>query len=317
MKTNKKTRCVFVKKTECIYKKCGKNSKKTRAKTRRKPAKMKKFEKNFIFLIFLLAYIHEKLLQIKMTYIREGIVTTYLSQYLSHTQTKEREMKFNKYAGIGMMCLLVLGDAYAADTVIASKAYVDSKVSSVDVSSTVNTAINGLDVPTVSAPGKPIITVGQDNGKVTATTGTITDAGLADNAVTTAKITDLNVTTGKLAADSVTSAKIKDGEVKTADIANSNVTTDKLADSAVTAAKIAANAVNGDKIAAKVVKYQYHMNNESLFDINTGVVPASGVCVENNPCMLTYYKKDNKVYTRWTPLETDSLSASSTGSDGV
>ncbi len=216
-------------------------------------------------------------------------------------------MKFNKYAGIGMMYLLVLGDAYAADTVIASKAYVDSKVSSVDVSSAVNTAINGLDVATVSATGKPIITVGQTDGKVTATTGTITDAGLADNAVITDKIKNLNVTNNKLATDAVTSDKIKDGEVKT----------DDLAASAVIRAKIAADAVDGTKIAAKVVQYAKHMNNESLFDINTGVAPASGVCVENNPCMLTYYKKDNKVYTRWTPLETDSLSASSTGSDGV
>lgn len=204
-------------------------------------------------------------------------------------------MKFNKYAGIGMtMSLLVLGNAYAADTIIASKAYVDSKVSSVDVSSTVNTAINGLSLSTVSESGKPIVSVGQSNGLVSAATGTISSAGLADNAVTTAKITDLNVTTGKLAADSVTSAKIKDGEVGTVDLA--------------------ANAVTAAKIAAGNKEFAARMLKAGLFDINTGAAPASSVCIQSNPCMLTYYKgADGLMHTRWTPLETDSLTASATG----
>lgn len=247
-------------------------------------------------------------------------------------------MKFNKYAGIGMMGLLVLGDAYATDTIIASKAYVDSKVSSVDVSGAVATGSNALTIAdsTTTAPsvtavkgaasttvpvsvsngaasitagdnthfitsgavstafdrldatgvdgssgaataanrGKPVVAVSQANGLIAAELGQVSEYGLA--------------------ADAVTSAKIKDGEVKT----------DDLAANAVTAAKIAAGSKD---FAARMVK-------ASLFDINTGAAPASTVCIQSNPCMLTYYKgADGLMHTRWTPLDTDTLTASATG----
>ncbi|MFQ6759888.1 MAG: hypothetical protein ACLRFM_00595 [Alphaproteobacteria bacterium] len=251
-------------------------------------------------------------------------------------------MKFNKYAGIGMMCLLFLGNAYAADTIIASKAYVDSKVSGIDVSGAVATGNNALEIAdsTTTAPSVTAVKGMRKTGTAANTTdlttrnssNVITSTG-SDTAVpTTALLVDVLQTIDGQNADGATGVSAgatadankagmaviaveqTDGRVKAT---LGTIGTYGLAANAVTSAKIAADAVTDDKIAKKNVYYATHMNNESLFDINTGVAPASGVCVENNPCMLTYYKKDNKVYTRWTPLETDSLSASSTGGDGV
>ena len=65
--------------------------------------------------------------------------------------------------------------------------------------------------------GKPVVKVTETDGIVTAELGTITDAGLAANAVTEAKINNGAVTTNKIADDAVTTDKI----------ANSNVTMGK------------------------------------------------------------------------------------------
>lgn len=262
-----------------------------------------------------------------MTYIREGIIS-YFPQYLSHTQTKEKEMNFYKYAGVGMTAWgLMLGGAYADSTIIASKAYVDSKVSGIDVSGAVATGTNALTIsdssttaPSVTAvkgAASTTIPVTVSNGAASITAG--------DN---THFITSGAVSTAFDRLDQSTYGANETGTMPVTSVVQSNglitakrgtITDAGLADNAVIAAKIAANAVNGDKIAAKVVKYQYHMNNESLFNINTGIADStSGACVKDNPCMLTYYKEGGKVYTRWTPLETDSLSANvSVTSDGV
>ena len=65
--------------------------------------------------------------------------------------------------------------------------------------------------------GKPVVKVTETDGIVTAELGTITDAGLAPNAVTEAKINNGAVTTDKIADSAVTTDKI----------ANSNVTMGK------------------------------------------------------------------------------------------
>ncbi len=86
----------------------------------------------------------------------------------------------------------------------------------------------------------------------------------------------------------------------------------------ITSAGLADGAVSGGsggKIQDKTVTYNYDMNNTALYDINTGAVPASTVCTESNPCILTYYKKEGKVYTRWTPMDTENTSANSATTD--
>ena len=243
-------------------------------------------------------------------------------------------MKFYKYAGVGMTAWgLMLGGAYADSTIIASKAYVDSKVSGIDVSGAVATGTNALTIsdssttaPSVTAvkgAASTTIPVTVSNGAATITAGDNTHF-ITSGAVSTA-FDRLDATGVDGSSDAATTAN-RGKPVVAVSQANGliaaelgQVSENGLAADAVTSAKIAANAVNGDKIAAKVVKYQYHMNNESLFNINTGIADStSGACVKDNPCMLTYYKEGGKVYTRWTPLETDSLSANvSVTSDGV
>jgi len=61
-----------------------------------------------------------------------------------------------------------------------------------------------------------------------------------------------------------------------------------------------------------IARYQWDMNNTALYDINTGAVPTSSVCTESNPCVLTYYKKNDHVFTRWTPMDTEDTSANGT-----
>ncbi|MCQ2581142.1 MAG: hypothetical protein MJ164_03135 [Alphaproteobacteria bacterium] len=144
---------------------------------------------------------------------------------------------------------------------------------------------------------------------------TVTSAMIQDGTIAEADIGTGAVTNGKLGADAVTSDKIKNGEVKTNDIADLNVTTGKLAADAVTNAKLADNAVQTENVVDKSLKYQNDMNNPALYDINTGAVPASDVCTKTAPCMLTYYKEGGYVYTRWTPLDADGLSANAATTD--
>ncbi|MBP9999425.1 MAG: hypothetical protein KBT14_01875 [Proteobacteria bacterium] len=143
----------------------------------------------------------------------------------------------------------------------------------------------------------------------------VTSAMIQNGTIAEADIGTGAVTNGKLGADAVTSDKIKNGEVKTNDIADLNVTTGKLAADAVTNAKLADNAVQTENVVDKSLKYQNDMNNPALYDINTGAVPASDVCTKTAPCMLTYYKEGGYVYTRWTPLDADGLSANAATTD--
>ena len=267
-----------------------------------------------------------------MTYIREGIIS-YFPQYLSHTQTKEKEMNFYKYAGVGMTAWgLMLGGAYADSTIIASKAYVDSKVSGIDVSGAVATGTNALTIsdssttaPSVTAvkgAASTTVPVTVSNGAATVTAGDNTHF-ITSGAVSTA-FDRLDATGVDGSSDAATTANRGKPVVAVSQTNGliaaelGQLSENGLADAAVVTAKLAAAAVTSDKIKTKNVKYAYHMDNESLFNINTGAAPASNVCVKDNPCMLTYYKEGGKVYTRWTPLETDSLSANvSVTSDGV
>lgn len=124
--------------------------------------------------------------------------------------------------------------------------------------------------------GQAVVAVSQTDGKVTATLGTVGTAGLANSAVTEGKIASGAVTNSKIAQDTITTENVKDGELK----------------------------------------YQNDMNNIKLFDINTGAAPANDVCTEAVPCMLTYYRKGGKVYTRWSPLAAEGLTpAAPAGTD--
>ena len=232
-------------------------------------------------------------------------------------------MKFNRYAGIGMTCLLVLGDAYAADTIIASKAYVDSKVSGIDVSGAVATGDNALTIAdsTTTAPSVTAVKGMRKTGTAANTTdlttrnssNVITSTG-SDTAVpTTALLVDVLQTIDGQNADGATG--VSAGATADANKAGMAVIAVEQTDGRVKATLgtigtygLAANAVKSAKIAAKNVQYAKHMNNELLQNVNGG----DASCTETNPCMLTYYKKGSSIFTRWTPLETDSLKANVT-----
>lgn len=119
----------------------------------------------------------------------------------------------------------------------------------------------------------------------------------------------------RLSGLQVTSAMIPDGTIAETDIGTGAVTTNKLGADAVTNAKLADNAVQTENVVDKSLKYQNDMNNPALYDINTGAIPASDVCTKTAPCMLTYYKEGGYVYTRWTPLDADGLSANAATTD--
>jgi len=132
------------------------------------------------------------------------------------------------------------------------------------------------DATTTTNRGKPVVAVSQANGIVSAELGTVTVNGIADDAVETDKIKDGAVNSAKIENETIVSADVKDGELK----------------------------------------YQNDMNNIKLFDINTGAAPANDVCTEAVPCMLTYYRKGGKVYTRWSPLAAEGLTPAAVDTDG-
>ncbi len=226
-------------------------------------------------------------------------------------------MKFNKYAGIGMTCLLVLGDAYA-DTIIASKAYVDSKVSSVDVSGAVATGSNALTIAdsTTTAPSvtavkgaaSTTVPVSVSNGAASITAGDNTHF-ITSGAVSTAfdRLDKSTYATDEAGTKPVTSVTQSNGLIT---VTRGTITDAGLAASAVTTAKLAADAVTSAKVLDKSLQYQFDMNNTALYEINTGAAPTGENCTKSIPCMLTYYKDGGRVYTRWTPLEIDGLSSS-------
>ena len=148
------------------------------------------------------------------------------------------------------------------------------------------TGVDGSsDATTAANHGKPVVAVSQTNGLITAELGTVTVNGIANGAVTA----------DKLATDAVVTAKIEDGAVTSEKIANGTITDVDVQDGAL--------------------KYQNDMNNAKLFDINTGAVPANDVCTEAVPCMLTYYRKAGKVYTRWSPLAAEGLTPAAVETD--
>ncbi len=151
-------------------------------------------------------------------------------------------------------------------------------------SKAVGTAFNNLDATgvdgssdaeTTADRGKPVVAVSQTNGLITAELGTVTVNGIANGAVVTDKIKDGAVTSEKIADETIVSADVKDGGLK----------------------------------------YQNDMNNSGLFDINTGAAPANDICTEAVPCMLTYYRKGGKVYTRWSPLAAEGLTPAAATTD--
>lgn len=138
------------------------------------------------------------------------------------------------------------------------------------------TGVDGSsDATTTANRGKPVVAVSQANGIVSAELGTVTVNGIADDAVETDKIKDGAVNSAKIENETIVSADVKDGELK----------------------------------------YQNDMNNIKLFDINTGAAPANDVCTEAVPCMLTYYRKGGKVYTRWSPLAAEGLTPAAVETD--
>ena len=148
------------------------------------------------------------------------------------------------------------------------------------------TGVDGSsDAGTEANRGKPVVAVSQTNGLIKAALGAVTVNGIANGAVTA----------DKLATDAVVTAKIKDGTVTSAKIENETITDVDVKDGAL--------------------KYQNDMNNTKLFDINTGAAPANDVCTEAVPCMLTYYRKDGKVYTRWSPLAAEGLTPAAATTD--
>lgn len=148
------------------------------------------------------------------------------------------------------------------------------------------TGVDGSsDAATAANRGKPVVAVSQTNGLIKAELGAVTVNGIADGAVTA----------DKLAAEAVVTAKIKDEAVTSAKIENETI--------------VSADVKDGE------LKYQNDMNNIKLFDINTGAAPANDVCTEAVPCMLTYYRKGGRVYTRWSPLAAEGLTPAAATTD--
>ncbi len=156
------------------------------------------------------------------------------------------------------------------------KHFITSKAVSTAFDNLDATGVDGSsDAGTAANRGKPVVAVSQTNGLIKAELGTVGAAGLATDAVVTAKIKDGAVTSAKIADGTITDVDVQDG----------------------------------------ALKYQNDMNNTKLFDINTGAAPANDVCTEAVPCMLTYYRKDGRVYTRWSPLAAEGLTPAAATTD--
>ncbi len=200
-------------------------------------------------------------------------------------------MKIYGVALVGILTALggLVGNA-RADTVIASKAYVDSKIADV--------ATEALNTFTTTGSGNVVKSISESNGAITATLGnigsaditdgTIAAADLADNAVTTAKIANLNVTTDKLAASAVTHAKLASDAVESSNIKDGTI-------------------ANADISASAAVDYT--KMNSGLSSVNTGTGDYSSSCVEGAPCILTFFIKNSTKYYRWTSLNPEGLTA--------
>ena len=86
-------------------------------------------------------------------------------------------------------------------------------------------------------------------GAIENATGAVTSSHLSSGSVTNAKIADSAVTNSKLSSDSVGTSNIIDGAVSTSKIASNAVTEGKIASGAVTTTKIANEAITAGKIS--------------------------------------------------------------------
>ena len=97
----------------------------------------------------------------------------------------------------------------------------------------VTAALGTLDGGTINiTEGQPVTTVSQTDGKVSASSGTISAAGIADGAITAAKIAD----------GTITSTQINDGAVTSGKLASGAVTYEKVASAAKTTTVATTNA---------------------------------------------------------------------------
>lgn len=134
-------------------------------------------------------------------------------------------------------------------------------------------ATTGADEIGASIPGTAVATVAAAITYILQEMQSISQGGVADEAVTTAKIAALAVTAAKIAANAVTTEKlaagavtqakiaqgavgnvhIEDNAVSTGKVRDLAIAAAKIADAAIGTAKIADNAVNAAKIAAMAV----------------------------------------------------------------
>ena len=196
--------------------------------------------------------------------------------------------------------------------------------------------------------GQPIVTVNQTNGVVTATAGTITDAGLANNAVTTAKIDDDAVTFAKLnsaavvtSTETIASHSSEDTSVPTtaavaAAIAGANSNTTGAIEAldghnAVSSTGVSAGAAaDEDKEGWAVVSVVQsngdvtstlgQLDNRAVATganieyakMDAGIVnldDQTATCSTTNPCMLTYVGNNTYKWTNMIETTDETLTA--------
>lgn len=148
----------------------------------------------------------------------------------SHTQTKERDMKIKNIALVGGIMSLFLGlngSAHADGTVIASQAYVDAKVSSIDMS-TKQDALSTAQLNAVNS-GITSAKVSQHDAAYTATNGATSDNVIATSTANTNLLKANGLQGGVLHMHGVGAAGyvggVENSSVATVGIQNSDVIT--------------------------------------------------------------------------------------------
>lgn len=144
-------------------------------------------------------------------------------------------------------------------------------------------AVNDLDLATVSAEGKAIVSVGQENGLVSAATGEIGTAGIADGAVTFGKLDSNAVVTETNGGIAGTLENADDAKIPTEKAVKAAI------DTAVTNAVNTASTNTNNAIAGAVAELDVDEISESgkpivavsqedgLVDAETGEIGTAGI----------------------------------------
>ena len=148
-----------------------------------------------------------------------------------------------------------------------------------------------------------VVNVTQTNGVVTVKTGTITDAGLANNAVTTDKIKDKNVTFGKLADAAIVNSTAgirRDGNAVDTKLTTEKAVADAIAANAITVDQTyngtSTNAQSGTAVAGAISGKENSSNKST-----TGLITA----VDANDQITTISAGTDTAYASTSAISSD------------